>query len=283
MPSRPAAPEIRPLTTAMGAEILGVDLSQPLDDATWGAILKAFHDHLVIFFRDQSLTPERQLDFARRFGRLEEYPFVHGIDGHPELIEIVKMPDEVRNFGHDWHVDMTFREEPPLGAMLYAVETPPVGGDTLFANLYLAWETLSDGMKAMLSRVRGLHDSLEPSDHSRQFRGMKLQGRTGVRRTVAAHPMSRIHPVTGRESLLISPSYCSRIEGMTDEESRMILDHLKKHATRDAFTCRFRWMPGSVAVWDNRCLMHQALEDDLGAMFAGKGFRRVMRRATIGA
>ncbi len=275
--------EVRPLSTALGAEIHGVDLAGPLDETTWSAILGAFHEHLVIFFRGQVLTPERQVAFAKRFGKLEEYPFVRGIEGHPELIEIVKMPDEVMNFGHDWHVDMTFREEPPLGAVLYAIETPPVGGDTLFANLHLAWETLSDGMKAMLSQVRGLHDSREPEDHSRRFRGMRLQVREGANRAVTAHPMSRIHPVTGRESLLISPSYCSAIEGLTERESHMILDYLKAHATQEIFTCRFRWTPGSIAVWDNRCLLHQALEDDLGAMFSGKGFRRVMRRATIRA
>ena len=191
------------------------------------------------------------------------------------------MPDEVRNFGHDCHVDMTFCGEPPLGAVLHDIETPPVGGDTLFANFYRVWQTLSDGMKAMLSQMCGLHDPHEPGAHSQQYRDMKLQVRKDARRVVTAHQMSRIHPVTGRESLLISPSYWSRFEGLTNHESRMILDHLKAHTVREVFTCRFRWTPGSVAVWDNRCLIHQALEDDLGAMFRGKGFRRVMRRATI--
>ncbi len=275
--------EIRPYSTAVGAEVLGVDLSRPLDDDVWSAIHGAFLDRLVLFFRDQTLTPRQQVDFSRRFGELEEYPFVRGLDGYPELIEIVKEADEFVNFGHDWHVDMTFRERPPTGAVLYAVEVPPVGGDTLFANMYLAWEMLSDGMKAVLRQVAGVHDSGEPSRHARNFRGMRMREREGGERRTAAHPFVRAHPETGRESLLISPSYCRRIEGMTDEESAMILGHLGRHATQDRFTCRFRWEPGSVAVWDNRCLMHVALEDDLAALGGGKGFRRTMRRATIGA
>lgn len=275
--------DIRPYSTAVGAEISGVDLSRPLADDVWAEILAAFHRYLAIFFRDQQLAPDEQLAFARRFGELEPYPFVHGMDGFPELIEIVKLPDEVRNFGHDWHADMTFREQPPLGAVLYAVEVPPVGGDTLFANMYLAWESLSEGMKTALSGLKGLHDSADPSWHSEGYRGMSMRKREGAVRQVAAHPFSRTHPATGRTSLFVSPSYCRRIEGMTEGESRMILAHLAAHATRDAFACRFRWQPGTVVVWDNRCLIHQALEDDLGAMFAGQGFRRVMRRATIRA
>ncbi len=272
---------VRPLSTAVGAEIHGVDLSGPISNEDWTTIHKAFHDHLVIFFRDQNLEPESQIAFARRFGTLEEYPFVHGMPGFPELIEIVKMPDEVRNFGHDWHADMTFHRHPPLGAVLYAIDVPPVGGDTLFANMYLAWETLSSGMKRMLGEVNAVHDSGEPQDHSQNYRGMKLSGKDTGERSITLHPFSQTHPVTNRESLLISPSYCSQIEGMTQAESAMILDYLRQHATQEIFTCRFRWEPGSVAVWDNRCLMHQALEDDLDARYRGSGFKRVMRRATI--
>jgi len=275
--------DIRPYATAIGAEISGVDLSQPLDNATWAAIHDAYMEHLVLFFRDQDLTPDQHVAFARRFGDLEEYPFVHGIDGHPELIDIVKEPDEVINFGHNWHADMTFRTEPPAGAVLYALEVPPVGGDTLFANMYLAWEMLSEGMKAALRPLRALHDSGKPTRHSENFKGMKMQHKEGSEQQITAHPFIRTHPVTGRESLLICPSYCHAIEGMTDEESRMILDHLARHATQDLFTCRYRWQPRDVVVWDNRCTMHIALEDDLAALKGGKGFRRVMRRATIRA
>ncbi len=273
---------VHPYATAIGAEVTGVDLSRALDDSTWTALRDAYLEHLVLFFHDQKLTPAQQVEFSRRFGRLEEYPFVHGIDGYPELIEIVKEPDEVINFGHLWHTDMTFREQPPAGAVLYALEVPPVGGDTLFANMYLAWEMLSEGMKAVLRQLRAIHDSGTPQRHTDTFKGMKMQHRLGSERQITAHPFVWVHPETGRESLLISPSYCHRIEGMTDEESRMILDHLERHATQDILTCRFRWQPGTVVIWDNRCTMHIALEDDLAAMRGDKGFRRVMRRATIG-
>ncbi len=273
--------EVRPCASAIGAEIHGVDLARPLDNRTWAAIHDAFHEHLVIFFRDQDITPEQHVAFSRHFGELEPYPFVNGIEGFPELIEIVKMPDEVRNFGYGWHTDMSFREAPPLGAVLHGLEVPPVGGDTVFANMYLAYETLSDGMKAIVESARGIHDSHEPSDHSQKYKGMSLAERKGTKREIRRHPLIRVHPVTGRTSLFISPSYCWQIEGMTDEESRMILDHLERHATRDEFTCRFRWAPNSMAVWDNRCIVHRVLSDDLGAARDGHGFKRVMRRATI--
>ena len=180
--------EVRPLASAIGAEIHGVDLARPLDNRTWAAIHDAFHEHLVIFFRDQDITPEQHVAFSRHFGELEPYPFVNGIDGFPELIEVVKMPDEVRNFGHGWHADMSFREEPPLGAVLLGLEVPPVGGDTMFANMYLAYETLSDGMKALVERARGTHDSHEPSNHSQNYKGMSLAERKGAKRETRPQP-----------------------------------------------------------------------------------------------
>ena len=273
--------EILPLASAIGAEILGVDLAEPLSNKAWDQISQAFRDHLVIFFRDQTLTPEQHIAFSRRFGELEPYPFVNGIEGHPELIDIVKMPSEVRNFGAGWHADMSFREEPPLGAVLHAIEVPPVGGDTMFCNMYLAYETLSDGMKLLVETLSGVHDSFEPADHSQNFKGMSLMGKEGATRQVTRHPLVKTHPVTGRKSLFISPDYCFAIDGMTDRESGMLLGYLEEHATRHEFCCRFRWQPGSIAVWDNRCAMHNALNDDLAAHAGGKGFKRVMRRATI--
>ena len=274
--------EIRRFSSAIGAEIHGVDLTRPLDNAAWSAIHDAFHKHLVLFFRDQDLNPEQHVNFSRRFGELVPYPFVHGIDGHPELIEIVKMPDETRNFGAGWHTDMSFAEEAPLGAVLQAIEVPPTGGDTMFCNMYLAYETLSAGMKAYVEAARGVHDSHDPRGHSQSYKGMSLQEKEGAEREITAHSMVRTHPVTGRKSLFISPDYCMEIDGAETSESRRILDHLERHATRDEFTCRFRWEPHSIAIWDNRCTMHKVLSDDLEAQFAGHGFKRVMRRATIG-
>ena len=272
--------EVRPYSSAIGAEILGVDLSQSLDNHTWSEIHQAFLEHLVVFFRDQHLTPEQHIAFSRRFGDLEPFPFADGIDGHPEIVEVVKLPDELHNFGSGWHTDMSFREKPPLAAALYSIEVPPAGGDTLFANMYLAYETLSDGMKDLLKRLRGVHNSHLDSGQVYTIKGMKMH-MDDHPTEVYAHPLTRVHPDTGKASLFLSPDYCEQLEDMTVEESRTILDPLERHATRHEFACRFRWEPNSLAVWDNRCAMHHAIEDDLGARREGRGFKRVMRRSTI--
>ena len=274
--------KIRPYASAIGAEIFGVDLSEPLDNATWSAIQDAFHRYLVVFFRDQALTPAQQVRFSSRFGKLVEYPFLKGIEGHPELFEVVKMPEEVRNFGSGWHADMSFSDTPPLGAVVQAMEMPVVGGDTMFANMYLAYETLSDGMRDLVHRAKGIHDSHEPTAHASSYKGMAKQGKQAPARQVSVQPLFKMHPVTGRKSLFISPDYCDQLEDMTKDESKPILDYLERHATQHAFTCRFSWEPDSIVVWDNRCTMHNALEDDLGALRTGTGFKRVIRRATIG-
>ena len=282
----PAPPlRIRPYSTAIGAEVLGVDLARPLDEPTWTRIHEAFRQHLVLFFRDQRLSPEQHLAFSRRFGTLEAYPFADGMDGYPELVEVVKLPDEVHNFGSGWHVDMSFRETPPLGAALYAIDVPPAGGDTLFANLHLAFETLSPGMQRLLRRLRAVHDShfylTFRTTRTPVYRGMKM--RRDDPAEVRVHPLVRTHPESARTSLFISPDYCGQLEGMTATESAALLDMLERHATRHEFICRFRWEPGSIALWDNRCVMHNALSDDIGARLHGRGFRRVMRRSTIRA
>ena len=276
---------IRPYSSAIGAEVRGVDLSRPLDDRTWMRIHRAFLDHSVLFFRDQDLTPEQHLAFSRRFGELEPYPFSDGMAGYPELVEVVKLPDEVQTFGGGWHVDMSFREKPPLGAALYAIEVPPAGGDTLFANMHLAFESLSRGMRRLVRSLKAVHDShlylsFEEA-HEPAYRGMKM--RNDDPPEVRTHPLTRVHPESGRTSLFISPDYSGRLEGMSAAESAVLLDTLERHATRHEFICRFRWEPGSLAVWDNRCVMHNALRDDIGARLRGRGFKRVMRRSTIKA
>jgi taurine dioxygenase len=271
---------VRPYSTALGAEVLDVDLSRPLAEGAWREIARAFREFLVLFFRDQEITPEQQIAFARRFGDLEPYPFVDGMEDYPELIEIVKLPTEVQNFGSGWHVDMSYREIPPAGAVLLGVEVPPVGGDTMFANLCLAYESLSDGMKSLLERLRGVHASDAPGAQTEKLEGMDIKWHERPRQA-REQPLLRVHPETGRKSLFISPDYCSQLAGMSLEESRALIGFLERHATRPEFTCRFRWRPKSIAVWDNRCVMHNALDDDLAARRGGSGFRRVMRRATI--
>lgn len=267
---------IEPVSGTLGAEISGVDLSQ-IDDADFTHIRKAFLDHHVLFFHDQSLTPDQYLAFAARFGRTAEYPFAKGLEGHPEITEIIKEPEQTSNFGGMWHTDTTYQPVPPKATMLYAVETPDAGGDTLFASMHAAYETLSEGMRAVLENL----DAINSSDlHGSSLRGDHLKtGTMGAKdnaRTAreAQHPVVRAHPETGRKALFVNPAHTVRFSEMTREESLPILTYLYDHAVQPEFTCRFRWRPGSLAVWDNRSTWHTAINDY-------DGHRRVMRRITI--
>ena len=272
--------DVSPVSGGLGAELSGVDLSKPLDNQTFSDIYQAFNDYLVIFFRDQVLTPEQHRDFAARFYTLESHPFVKSIDGIPEIIEIVKEPDEPRNWGGPWHADVTFLKEPSVGAVLYGKEVPEYGGDTLFANMQLAYETLSSGMQAALEGLRAVHDSGSPERFSgNEFKGM--EAKSGGESMASVHPVVRTHPDTGKKSLFVHAGYVTRFEDMTAEESRPLLDFLYDHCTRPEFTCRFRWRKNSVAVWDNRAVLHHANDDDFQARRTGRGFRRVLHRATM--
>src|SRR3954451_3252835 len=182
--------EIRPVAGAIGAEIHGVDLGRPLPDRTIAAIRQALWDHLVIFFRDQDLDSEQYLRFARQFGTPNQYPFVKGLDGYPDIVAVAKLPHETVNFGGVWHADTTYLEQPPIATMLLAREVPPYGGDTLFANQYLAYETLSDGMKALLAPLRGVSSSLKADASKTREDRIKTDGTANARaRLEARHPV----------------------------------------------------------------------------------------------
>ena len=264
-----------PVSPAVGAEITGVDISQTLDDQTVAEIRAALLEHLVVFFRDQILTPESLLAFARRFGTLSRYPFVKGMDDYPDVVEVVKREDEIHNFGGIWHSDTTYLDCPPLGSVLYAVEIPPVGGDTLFANMYLAYETLSDGMKEFLDGLKAVN-SAQKADAAvgRLKRASERPGGEDPSAVEAVHPVVRTHPETGRKALFVNRGHTVKIDGFTEEESRPILEYLYAHQTWPEFTCRFRWTPGAVAFWDNRPAQHNAINDY-------QGHRRVMHRVTL--
>jgi taurine dioxygenase len=270
---------VEPVAGALGAQIHGVDLSEPMSDEAFEEIRNALHEHLVIFFRDQDLTTDQHYAFAQRFGELMPHPYVQGLSGYPEIIEIVKEPEETRNWGGNWHADLTFMERPPGGAVLYGRELPPFGGDTMFANMYLAYETLSEGMREMLDGLGALHVSGEPQRFSAAFRSM--YERRGNDPGEHVHPVVRTHPVTGRRSLFVNCGFTRSFEDMTAEESGPVLGYLYDHATRPEFTFRFRWSPGSVLIWDNRVVLHNALNDDFSAAGNGSGFRRVLHRATL--
>src|SRR2546423_5666850 len=252
--------EVRRLAGALGAEILDISLKENLSDRVVGDIRGAFLEHLVIFFRDQDLTPAQFMAFARRMGKPIEYPFVKGIDGFPEVIEVKKLEHERHNFGGIWHSDTTYLEVPPMGSMLLAREVPPHGGDTLFANQYLALETLSDGMRALLSSMKGVNSSAKADVSKTREDRIKEQGGQG-KDYVAEHPVVRTHPETARKALYVNVAHTARFSGMTDDESAPLLQYLFQHQVKPEFTCRFRWRPGSLAFWDNRCAQHKPIND----------------------
>ncbi len=267
--------EIHPIAGALGAELSGVDLSRTLDDDTVAAIRRAWLEHLVIFFRDQDLPPAKFLGFARRFGEPIEYPFVRGLEEFPEIIPVMKLEHERVNFGGIWHSDTTYLDVPPMASMLIAREVPSAGGDTLFANMYLAYETLSDGMRHLLDGLVAINSSARADVSRTREDRLKDSARADAKKEyVAAHPVVRVHPETGRRALYVNVAHTVGFEGMTEEESAPILDYLFRHQTRPELTCRFRWRPGSLAFWDNRCAQHNAINDY-------QTHRRVMHRITL--
>jgi len=267
--------ELDPLSPAIGAEILGVDLSRPLADATVADIRDALMAHCVVFFRDQTLNVERHKAFTRYFGELFVHPNFSGSD--PEIVDVRREPGDTTIVGEQWHADTTMCPAPPMGAVLYARELPPVGGDTLFANQYLAWENLSSGMQRMLKPMRAWHSDRKvagPAAGKNATRSTRVREDDAWRETRTAHPVAVTHPETGRTTLFVNHSYTTGFEGMTEKQSAPLLGYLLDHGHRPEFTCRFRWRPGSVAFWDNRSCKHLALHDV-------KGHRRLMRRTQL--
>ena len=266
---------VAPIAGALGAEIGGVDLSEELPEGTIAAIRQALLDHLVIFFRDQELTPARFMAFARRFGEPVTYPFVKGLEDFPEITPILKREEDRANFGGLWHSDTVYQQEPPLGTILYGLEIPPYGGDTEFANQYLAYETLSEPLRSFLDGLTAVHISGKGRTQKTRDEMMK-QGSVGLKgdELTSRHPVVRTHPETGRKALYVNGAHTSHFEGMTEEESQPILEFLYRHQVKSEFTCRFRWEKGSVAFWDNRCTQHNPINDY-------HGFRRLMHRITL--
>ena len=252
---------------ALGAEIEGVDLAQDLPDGVLAEIRAALLENLVIFVRDQSLTPDRQLVFARRWGEIHLHPFMEGMPDHPEVLEIVKRPTDKRNFGGSWHTDQMFAPRPAMGTILYAKQVPSAGGDTMFTNQYLAFDSLSPGMQRVCESLRSVcygdgfkkYGGKSRKEFYADKIGMKVKDPGDVQ-TTSVHPLVRTHPETGRKALYIG-GHVQHFEDMSDEESRPLIDFLMQHSRRPEFTCRFRWQTGSLAFWDNRCTQHFAIND----------------------
>jgi len=275
--------EVKPVAGALGAEIGNVNLAR-LDDETFKEIRSAWLEHLVIFFRDQVITPEQQIAFARRFGEIHHHPFMKSMDDHPEILEIIKEEGDTKAFGEVWHTDQMFNPKPANATILYARETPDAGGDTLFANMYLAYETLSEPMKQLLNGVTTFNvgdrkklmdaDKIGVTPDGRYSGNEKMSAKLRDPGAVESrHPLVRTHPETGRKSIYIS-NHTQTLNGFKPAEARPIIEFLRTHAVEPEHTCRFRWQVGSMAIWDNRCTQHRALND-----YPGK--RRRMHRITI--
>ncbi len=270
-----------PVTPHMGAEVFGFD-PDAAGNEDWERVHQAFAEHAVLFFRGLSLTPDQQLAMTRRFGTPFRVPYVEHLESHPDIIAVLKEADEGRisPFGGAWHSDFSFLERPPSATLLYALELPPSGGDTLFANQYLAYEALSPGFQKLIGGLRSIQSGLPygttrpPPVMQGLSRSIKMnRGNREADREVA-HPLVCRHPVTGRAALFVNETYTHRIEGMSEAESAPILDFLYQHAVRPEFCCRLRWQPGTLALWDNRALLHLAIDDYLG-------HRRLLHRTTV--
>ena len=259
---------------ALGAEVQGIDLRKALgDQAAFAELRRLWLEHLVLFFRGQDLAPAEFMRFAEHFGTPVEYPMVKGLPDFPRIIEVKKLEHERAAFGAVWHSDTVYLERPPMASMLIARELPPYGGDTLFANQYIAYETLSDGLKKTLANLVGVNTSAK-AEVSRTREDRLKEAGAELKVLVGEHPVVRTHPETGRKALYVNPAHTVRFTGWTEEESAGLLKFLFEHQVRPEFTCRFAWQPGSIAFWDNRCAMHNPVNDY-------HGFRRLMHRITL--
>lgn len=247
---------VRQLTPVIGAEIDGVDLAR-IDDDAFSEVERALAEHQVVFFRDQRLTPEEQIAFGRRFGELEAHPLAPHEPGLDELMVVKADEKSARVNGEEWHTDMSAEPRPPMGSILYMKVCPPIGGDTLFASMYAAWETLSDRMKAHLDGLTALHDG--EFVYRGTYSHMGIKDREQYSRS--NHPIARTHPVTGRKALYVNRRFTTRINGLPREESDALLNYLFQHLENPLFQYRFSWREGSLAFWDNRCVQHRAMWD----------------------
>jgi len=271
--------QVAPLSGAIGAEVTGLDLAG-LDDRTMTEIATALADHLVLVFPDQGLAPGNQIAFARRLGPVKPWPYASPMGGFPELTELVSGPADIHNFGGGWHTDSSTFPQPPAYTVLQCIEGPPAGGDTSFANQVLAWETLPQEVREGLDGLRLIHATSKGfGDHARSTGSGDVTTTPVVvpaehEGLESSHPVARTHPVTGRKALYVNAGFAARFDGWSAEQSQPLLDALAAHGGIPEFTCRVRWRPGTLVVWDNRCCLHYAHND-----YAGQ--RRVMRRAVV--
>jgi len=267
---------IKQISGNVGVEIHGVDLSKEVPDPLFNEIRDAFIENGLIFFRDQNLTPEEHIRFAKKWGKININRFFAKVDGYEQIAEVRKEPDQKGNIGGEWHTDHSYDQIPALGSILLAKEIPSNGGDTLFASMYKAYEGLSNGMKVTLESLNAIHSSRhifgEGSDYSKSSKGRIGNPQLAIQDAI--HPVIITHPESKKKALYVNRAFTLRFEGWTDEESKPLLNYLYDHAANEENTTRFQWSPGSIAFWDNRATWHNALNDYHGE-------RRLMHRITI--
>jgi taurine dioxygenase len=273
---------VQPLCGVLGAEVLGVDLSQPLSDSVMATIRGALLDYEVVFFRDQELSRDAQVAFAQRFGKPDIHPIANGMTEHPEVIKVWKPAGESASFGTGWHTDNSFFQSPTILSFLYGVTIPPFGGDTLYASTTRAYEALSETMRGMLDELVAVHSASAAYDPKTTGEA-KYRGETAITYRYSSvieeeveHPVIQVHPESGRRSIYVNPMFTQRIVGLTARESDALLQLLYRHVAQPDFQCRFRWQPGSLALWDNRVTQHYALDDY-------REHERLMYRVTVSA
>ena len=271
--------KIIPISGALGAEVSGLDLSVKLSNSHISRLYEAFLKHRVLFFREQNLTATDLLKFSKIFGEPAVYPFIQGLPDVPEVIEIIKTEADEKNFGGSWHSDTSYMKRPAKATLLYAKEVPEYGGDTLFCNTNMAYEELSEGMKKLLCNMIGINSSEKGYKGGRAAGMKRLNAMKGTynkksKSFKSEHPVIRTHPDTGNKSIYINKSHTYKFKDMSEDESKPLIDYLCDFMVKPEFTCRFRWREGSIAVWDNRTTLHNAIND-----YQKK--RRHMQRITL--
>tara|TARA_B100000700_G_C14999745_1_gene835682 strand:+ start:502 stop:1329 length:828 start_codon:yes stop_codon:yes gene_type:complete len=268
--------ELKLLSGALGAEISGINLKDSSIE-NFQKINKLLLEHKVIFFRNQNITPEEQLALGKHFGPLEKHVYVKGRENYPEIVRIIKKPHEKNQWGENWHSDVSYNVKPTKAVILRSIKIPPVGGDTMFANMELAWETLDKNIKEKIKDKKAVHSSLGGAFFTDDYEAMESNG--NHTEYTNEHPIVRTHPETGKKILFVNWTYTKKIIGLDKKESDEILEKIFEHQARLDLTCRFRWTENAVAIWDNRSVQHYAISD----FFPGRGlgYERIMDRIAI--
>ena len=268
--------EINLLSGALGAEIKCISLKDTSKE-NWEKINSLMLEHKVVFFRDQYISSDEQMELAKHFGPLEKHVYVKARKNYPEILRIIKAPDEKHQWGEGWHTDVSYNPKPTKVIILRSHKIPPVGGDTMFSNMELAYETLDNDIKNKIKGKKAVHTSLGAAAFTENYK--EMQGNGNLKEYSNIHPIVRVHPETGNKILFVNSMYTKKILDLSERESNEILKKIFEHQERLDFTCRIRWTENAVAIWDNRSTLHQGLTD----FFPGRGLghERVMDRIAI--